>query len=90
MTPKTQRHVAKKILIVGGVLLVLTVLLNIISLISIYAAAGSCDPSTSSCTFDTEQLVAKGSVVLAYIAVATLLSGVVMLLIESKHHQDKH
>lgn len=73
----------------GGVMLVVGFVINVLVLQSVYSKVGDCAPNVTTCNVDKEQTLAHIGSTLIYGALILLVIGAIMLIVASRNQKKK-
>lgn len=74
------KQFAKKLLIMGGIMYAVSLVLNFVTVYSVYGKVDECLDKTANCTLSTEQIVGKIAMAISYTAIGIFFVGLVLLL----------
>jgi hypothetical protein len=73
---------AKNLLIIGGSMFAVSLFLNFITAFSVYGKVDGCLDKSADCSLGTEQIAGKIAMVIGYVGIGLLVTGIGLLLIE--------
>ena len=75
------KRFAKNLLITGGIMYAISLVLNFVTVFSVYGKVDECLDKTANCTLGTEQVVGKIAMAIGYVGIGIFFVGLVLLLI---------